>query len=74
MDDARSLDLYNRLSSLEAEVDGKDGLRERLAAVEARMGEMTEAFRSLRTAIYAAAGTILVAAVAVLILGGRGHV
>lgn len=74
MDDARSLDLYNRLSSLEAEVNGKDGLREHLAAAEARMGEMTEAFRSLRTATYAAAGTILVAAVAVLILGGRGHV
>lgn len=74
MDDARSLDLYNRLSSLEAEVNGKDGLREHLAAAEARMGEMTEAFRSLRTAIYAAAGTILVAAVAVLVLGGQGHV
>lgn len=74
MDDARSLDLYNRLSSLEAEVNGKDGLREHLAAAEARMGEMTEAFRSLRTATYAAAGTILVAAVAVLVLGGQGHV
>jgi len=65
----RDSEFAHRLSALEPLPKEVADLRQDFAVLKKEVSTMTDAFQSLKTALYAAAGTILSAAVLVVLLG-----
>jgi hypothetical protein len=65
----RDSEFSHRISSLESVPSEVAILKERFGVLEHEVKGMSEAFRSLKTALYSASATILAAAVLVVIMG-----
>ena len=68
----RDSEFAHRLAALEELPSQVTDLRRDFAVIQKEVTNMVDAFKSLKTAIYGAAGTILAAAALVVILGRAG--